>query len=345
MVLPNGQHLSCPQESFPAPGAPRDGPATPYEVPFTATLGQPSPLGEEGGFLSVANSLVTVTLGGPVKVDPTTGQQYGSVYAYLCGLVELPGENGAIGGSYGSGVDAQNNNDFVFYPSQINVALGITGIPGVTLVSAYGAADGQLTAQILHQPAVNGGLNVVFDGGAKSTSDFGPALAALASQLGPASGVTLPGPLQTLIDGLQSGATTAAGAACTLVIGNAAVQGVRDIPATGLSAAQAAAPVTLTTMTSGHLSGRPVTGPITKADATLVANDFPVGAIVADPSPTVNSTVPAAGYPGHPYCSTQNAALLNNLLGLPSIPDPAAGRYPNTFTSPGTFSVFVAPGG
>lgn len=343
VVLPNGYKLPCPSETFPDAGTPRNGPRTPYLIPFTATLGQTTPLGvKEGGFLSIANSMVTVTLGGPVQTDPVTGAQYGSIYAYACGLVQLPSEAGTIGGVYGRGGDPRFNDSFVFYPDDVNVALGVTGIPGVTLVSAYGAVDGLLTAQIERQPAPNGGLDVVFDGGAKSTSDFGPALAALASQLAPTSGLTLPPSVASLLDGIAPGATTVAGSACTLAIGNVVTQGVTNVAATGLTPAQATTPVTLTTRTSGLLHGRPVTGPITGADATLVDNDFPVGAIVADPAPGTNSTTPAPGYPGKPYCSAQNAALLNNLLGLPSVPDPARGRYPNTFVSPGSFSVFVS---
>lgn len=290
----------------------------------------------------MANSLVTVTEGGPVLVDPVTGAQYGSVFAYACGLVQLPSEAGTIGGSYGQGADSRYNNDFVFSPDDINVTLGITGIPGLNLVSAYGAVDGLLNAQIERQPAANGGLDVEFDGGAKSTADLGPALADLVSELSPASGVTLPPSISSLLGQIQAGATTVAGAACTLAIGNLVTQGVTNVAATGLTEAEATAPLVLTTRRSGLETGRPVTGPITHAQATLVDNDFPVGAIVADPAPGAHSTVPAPGYPGTPYCSAANASLLNALLGLPSIPDPATGRYPNTFVSPGTFSVYVS---
>lgn len=343
VTLPDGQRLPCPEETFPGPGTPRDGPRTPYEIPFIATVGRTSPLGvREGGYLSISNSLVTVTMGGPVLTDPVTGSRYGSIYAYACGLVQLPSESGTIGAAYGSGSDKSFNEDFVFYPDQVDVTLGITGIPGLPIVSAYGAVDGKLTAQILEQPAANGGLNVLFNGGAKSTADYGPALSALASQLGPTTGVTLPPSLRSLLANLQSTVTSDAGAACTLVIGDAVTEGVSDIAATGLTPAQATSPFTLTTESSGLLRGEPVTGPITSAQATLVANDFPVGAIVADPAPGRHSTRPAPGYPGTPYCSPQSAALLNNLLGLPSVPDPATGHYPNTFVSPGTFSVFVS---
>lgn len=333
----------CPAEQYPHAGTPRSGPFVPYEIPFTATLGQTTPQGiKEGGYLKVANSLVTVTLGAPLSTDPSTGQDYGSVYAYACGLVTLPSESGTIGRSYGRGADPGFNNSFVFYPDDENVALSITGVPGLPVMSAYGAVDGELTAQIQKVPAANGGLNVDFYGGAKSTSDFGPALASLLSGLVPGPGVTLPGPLQAVLGRLQPGVTSVAGSACTLAIGDIATQGVKDIPATGLTQAEATAPLVLTTTQSGHLTGRPVTGPITGADATLVSNDFPVGAIVADPSPGVNSTTPAPGYPGKPYCSAQNASLLNQLLGLPSIPDPASGYYPNSFYAPGTFAVSLS---
>ncbi len=343
VVLPNGQKLPCPPEQFPNAGTPRSAAPTPYEIPFAATLGQTTPAGiREGGYLSISNSMVTVTMGGPVQVDPTTGSRYGSIFAYGCGLVQLPSEKGTLGGSYGSGGDPNFNNDFVFYPDQTAVALNITGVPGAPLVSAYGAVDGQLDARIEKTPAANGGLNVEFLSGAKSTSDYGPALASLLAALTPTSNLTLPPSLQSLLDKLPAGVTTQAGAACTLAIGNLVADGVKDIPATGLTQAEATAPVLLTTQTSGHVSGRPVTGPITHADATLVANDFPVGAIVPDPAPGVNSTTPAPGYPGKPYCSAQNASLLNNLLGLPSIPDPATGHYPNVFVSPGTFSVYIS---
>ena len=71
VVLPDGRHLPCPDETFPASGTPRSAAPTAYEIPFTATVGRTSPLGvREGGYLSIANSLVTVTLGGPVQTDP-----------------------------------------------------------------------------------------------------------------------------------------------------------------------------------------------------------------------------------------------------------------------------------
>lgn len=348
VTLPDGQRLPCPEETFPTAGTPRNGPRTPYEIPFTATLGQTTPQGiREGGYLSIANSVVTVTLGAPLLRDPTTGQYYGSVYAYSCGLVELPSESGTIGKSYGSGDDPAFNNDFVFYPDQENVSLSITGVPGLPVVSAFGAVDGLLTAQIQRTPAANGGLNVDFYGGAKSTSNFGPALTSLLTALLPAPGSTateptLPGPLQSVVGSLQPGTTSAAGAACTIAIGNIEAQGVKNIAATGLTQTEATSPIVLTTQRSGKLTGRPVTGPITGADATLVSNDFPVGAIVPDPAPGVNSTTPAPGYPGTPYCSAQNASVLNNLLGLPSIPDPATGYFPNTFYAPGTFAVSIS---
>jgi hypothetical protein len=326
--------LNCLPEQFPHAGAPRNAARVMYEMPFTATLGQTDPAGLHiGGYLQIANSVVTATLGGPVRTDPTTGQQYGTVFANACGLVQLPTETGNIAGNpYGFGGDANANNNFVF-DNPIAVSLSITGIPGLPVLSAYGAAEGDLAASIDRTPARNGGLNVEFDGGAKSTSDFGPALSSMLGMVGQ-PGVTLPGPLTTAL----GGAANSQGSACTIGIGNLITDGVpaSDVKAgvTGLSYAQATAPVHFTTKTSGKLTGRPVTGPVTASDATLVANDFPVGAI--DPA-----TRPAAGDSGA-VCSAANAKLLNNLLGLPSVPDPAKGYYPNSFYAPGTFAVFTS---
>lgn len=331
---PNVPGLHCLPEQYPHAGAPRNAASVPYEIPFTATLGQTDAAGLHiGGYLQIANSVATATLGGPVRTDPTTGQQYGSVYANACGLVQLPTETGNIAGNpYGFGGDANANNNFVF-DNPISVSLSITGIPGLPILSAFGAAEGDLAASIDRTPAANGGLNVEFDGGAKSTSDFGPALSGLLGLAGKPT-VTLPGPLTSIL----GGATNAQGAACTIAIGNLITDGVpaSDVRSgvTGLSIAQATAPVHFTTKTSGNLTGRPVTGPITGSDATLVANDFAVGAI--DPN-----TAPAAGDSGA-VCSSSNAKLLNNLLGLPSIPNPAKSHYPNSFYAPGTFAVFTS---
>ncbi len=330
--------LNCLPEQFPHAGAPRSAPSVPYEIPFTATLGQTTPAGiHEGGYLQIANSLVTATLGGPLQPDPTTGQMYGTIFAKACGLISLPTQSGAISGNpYGSGGDPNYNNNFVFDPAQIGVSLSVTGVPGLPVLSAFGTADGTMTTQIEPKPAANGGLMIAFNSSAKSTSDFGPALGSLAAALLPKTGVTLPPSITSLLNGLNVGQIVGntAGSACTIAIGDLRADGVKDLAATGLSYAQATSPVQFTTGTSGKLTGRPVTGPITATDATLVANDFPVGAIV----PT---TTPAAGYP-NAVCTQSNANLLNTLLGLPSIPDPATGHYPNSFYAPSTFGVYTS---
>ena len=330
--------LNCLPEQFPHAGAPRNSQSVPYEIPFTATLGQTTSAGiHEGGYLQIANSLVTATLGGPLQPDPTTGQMYGSIFAKACGLLSLPSQSGAISGNpYGSGGDPNYNNNFVFDPDQIGVSLSVTGVPGLPLLSAYGTADGDLTTQIEPKPAPNGGLMIDFASSAKSTSDFGPALGSLAAALLPASGVTLPPAVSSLLSGLNVGQVVGntAGSACTIAIGDLRADGVKDLGATGLTYAQATTPVQFTTGSSGKLTGRPVTGPITATHATLVANDFPVGAIVP-------STTPAAGDPSA-VCTQSNANLLNTLLGLPSIPDPATGHYPNAFYAPSTFGIFTS---
>ena len=329
--------LDCPPEQFPAAGTPRNAASVPYEIPFTATLGQKDPSGVDmGGYLQVSNSLVTVTLGGPIEYDATTQQQYGSVYAKACGLLQLPSESGGIAAypKYGLGNDPNYNNNFVFQ-NPIPVTVGINGIPGLPVLQAYGSASGDLTASIARTPAANGGLNVLFNGNAKSTSDFGPALGALLALVtGGTPAATLPPSIQQLLRGV----TSTAGSACTLTIGNEITEGTpaADVRAgvTGLSWPQATTAVQLTTQTSGHLTGRPVTGPVTQANATLVANDFPVGSI--DPN-----TIPAPS-DSSAVCTASNAKLLNNLLGLPSIPDPAMGHYPNAFYAPGTFGVYTS---
>lgn len=327
---------ACRPEQFPHGGAARSASYVPYEIPFTATLGQTTPQGvREGGYLEVANSLVTATLGGPLLPDPTTGKMYGNVFANACGLVQLPSETGGISSfpSYGKGADKNYNNDFVFVqPAGISVTLGITGVP-VLLLSAFGAADGNLAAAINTKPAANGGLNVTFMGGAKSTSDFSPALKTLIEDLLPGSIVTLPIGIQQILTQLGATLTSVAGAACTLAIGDLATEGVPNDA--GLTPKEATSPVVLTTGKSGNITGEPVTGPITNSDATLVSNDFPVGAIQTN-------TVPAPDYPGTPTCTQSNATLLNDLLGLPSVPDPSTNKYPNTFYAPGTFSVFTS---
>lgn len=330
--------LNCAPEQYPHAGAPRGAPPVPYEIPFTGTLGQVTPTGlHEGGYLQISNSLVTATLGGPLTADPSTGAMYGTMFAKLCGVIQLPSEKGNIAGDpYGQGVDPNYNNNFVFVPNPIPVSLSVTGIPGLPILSAFGAADGDLSAAIERTPASNGGLQLEFYGSAKSTSNFGPALASLATALLPGSGVTLPPAVSSLLNG--AGLPQAVGntnqASCTIAIGNLVADGVKDLAATGLSAAEFTSPVAFTTGVSGKMSGRPATGPITATDATLVANDFPVGAIVP-------STTPAPGF-SNAVCSQSNASLLNSLLGLPSIPDPATAHYPNAFYAPSTFGVYTS---
>ncbi len=330
--------LNCLPEQYPHAGTPRNSPPVPYEIPFTATLGQTTAAGiHEGGYLQIANSLVTATLGGPLQPDPTTGQMYGSIFAKACGLLSLPSQKGAISANpYGSGGDPSYNNNFVFDPDQIGVSLSVTGVPGLPVLSAFGTADGVLSTQIEPKPAANGGLMIDFASSAKSTADFGPVLGSLVAALLPGSGVSLPPAITSLLNGLDVGQAVGniAGSACTIAIGDLRADGVRNLAATGLSYSQATTPVEFTTGTSGALSGRPVTGPITATHATLVANDFPVGAIVAD-------TTPAAAEQGA-VCTQTNANLLNTLLGLPSIPDPATGHYPNTFYAPSTFGIYTS---
>ncbi len=330
--------MNCAPEQYPHAGAPRSAPSVPYEIPFVGTLGQVTPAGvHEGGYLQISNSLVTATLGGPLLPDPTTGSMYGTMFANLCGVIDLPSQKSAIDGNpYGQGVDPNFNNNFQFSPDKIAVSLGVTGIPGLPILSAYGAADGSLAAAIERTPAANGGLQLDFYGAAKSTSDFGPALASIATALLPGSGVTLPPAISSLLNasGITKAVGNIAGASCTIAIGNLVAGGVKNLAATGLTYAQATAPVFLTTATSGKLSGRPATGPITRTDATLVANDFPVGAIVPN-------TTPAPGF-GNAVCTQANASLLNSLLGLPSIPNPATGHYPNSFYAPSTFGVYTS---
>lgn len=325
--------IHCPPEQYPHGGAPRNAASVPYEIPFTASLGQKDPAGLRiGGYLQIANGPVSVTLGGPIQTDLTTGQTYGSVFAVACGVVQLPSEAGEIPGNpYGSGSDTQYNNNFAF-ENPTDVSLGITGFPGLPpVLSAYASDEGNVTAQILPKPAANGGLQVLFHANAKSTSDFGPALSFLKS-------LGLSVPLPPAITGLLSQISNSTGNSCTITLGNEIVDGTpaADIQAgaTGLTMAQATATATFTTQTSGKLSGRPVTGPVTSSNATLVDNDFAVGAVDAN-------TLPVPQDSGA-VCSASSAKLLNQLLGLPSIPDPSAGKYPNSFYAPGQFAVFTS---
>jgi hypothetical protein len=346
--------LDCPPEQFPSAGSPRNAPSVPYEIPFTATLGQKDPTGLTiGGYLQIANSLLTATLGGPIETDTSTQQPYGSIFAKACGLVQLPSEQGGISAypTYGAGVDPTYNNNFVFQ-NPISVSLSLTGFTGLPVLEAYGSANGNLAAAIERTPAANGGLNVVFYGNAKSTSTFGAALGDLAAQLtGGSPALTLPAPIASALQ--QVGST--GGSSCTITIGNEITEGTpaRDVAGgvTGLTYAQATSPVLLTTQSSGHLSGRPVTGPVTASNATLVANDFAVGAIDPNTVPAESDTAAANAYAAgdeqksstqQQPCSSGNASLLNQLLGLPSIPDAATGHYPNAFYAPSTFDVFTS---
>ncbi|HET9731795.1 MAG TPA: hypothetical protein VFP54_03885 [Acidimicrobiales bacterium] len=330
---PGDAPIHCPAEQYPHGGAPRSAPFVPYEIPFTATLGQKDPAGTHiGGYLQIANGPVTATLGGPVLTDVLTGQPYGSIFANACGVVQLPNESGAIPGNpYGTGGDSQYNNNFAFF-NPIDVTLSITGFPGLPpVLSAYAADDGQLAAQILRTPAANGGLQVTFDANAKSTSDFGPAFSFLRT-LGLSAG------LPPTVSSLLGQASNSQGNSCTITIGNEILDGTpaADVRSgvTGLSLADATKPVTFTTQTSGKLSGRPVTGPVTSSNATLVANDFVVGKV--DPS-----TVAAPQDKGA-VCTQSSANTLNQLLNLPSVPNPATGHFPNSFYAPGTFAVYTS---
>ena len=342
---PNPPFPSCLAEQYPHGGTARNSASVPYEIPFSATLGQPSvanPTGPllYGGYLQIANSLLTVTLGGPVV--PATGvtPEHGSIFATACGLLQLPSQTGGISGNpYGSadlgGRDRFYNNNFRF-TNPIPVALGLTGIPGLPVLHAYGSADGELTASIASTPAANGGLNVEFDSSAKATSDFGPILAALLPPLAP--GLTLPGPIASIINGVTGSVTTATGNECTIPIGNLIKAGVptNDLTTvTGLSYKDATSPAVLTSQKSRSRTGAPITGPITNSFATLVGNDFPVGAI--DPNTPPSPEAPGATTtPANQLCTKSNANLLNQLLGLPS----PAGK--NTFYAPGTFAIHTS---
>lgn len=334
LATPSGDApIHCPSEQFPHAGAPRGAASTPYEIPFTATLGQTDPTGLHiGGYLQIANGILTATLGGPVQMDLRTGQSYGSIFANACGLVQLPNQSGIIPSNPpGQGPDSNYNNNFAFF-NPIDVSLSLTGFPGLPpVLSAFAANDGNMATQIEPTPAANGGLNVLFDANAKSTSDFGPAFSFLKT-------LGLSVPLPTAISSLLGQLSNTAGNSCTITIGNEITDGTpaTDVQSgvTGLNLADATAPVMFTTQTSGALSGRPVTGPVTAANATLVANDFAVGKV--DPM-----TVPAPQDAGA-VCSATGAQLLNQLLGLPSVPDPATHHFPNSFYAPGTFAVFTS---
>jgi hypothetical protein len=320
----------CQPEQFPHAGAPRNAPSTPYEIPFTATLG-PDPentaVPNQGGWLEIrgtsrllAGAKVVVILGGPVVGGK------GSVYARGCGRVQLPSETGGLGADrYGApGVGGRVNPNFVFAPATpVSIGVNLPGIdisPNATSpIVAYASADGFAAASIELKPAANGGLNVNFFSTAKSTTN----LSYLLSLLG----------------------TSVAGQDCTVAIGNLTDAGL-SVPAggiDGLTHAQATTPVHLSTTQSvpdpvAGLPdrGQPVTGPIApdsgghaQDQAVLAANDFPVAAI--DPN-----MPPSPGYPGPATCTASNANTLNSLIGLPN---PAGNNF---FYAPGTFGVYTS---
>jgi hypothetical protein len=206
---------------------------------------------------------------------------------------------------------------------------------------AYGAAEGQLDASISPTPAANGGLNVTFLASAKATSDLGPALATLVGlEGGSIPGVTLPSSISSLLNNLSA----TSGNTCTIPIGNLLDAGVPagDLTkVTGLSNYNAAykEATTPAALSSTAPGGQPITGPLVSPNANgsggmqtvLVGHDFPVEAI--DPNtPPAPDAIRASTTP--PSCS--NAALLNQLLDLPS---PAGD---NTFYAPGTFAIHTS---
>ena len=347
---PNPPFPSCLPEQYPHAGSLRTDPSTPYEIPFSATLGQPSvndPTGPllYGGYLEIANGLATVTLGGPVIPATPVTPQHGDMFAHACGLLALPNQSGGIAGNPygnpGNGNADQYNDNFQF-ANPIDVSVGIEGVPGVPLIHGYGSADGELGAAIDPTPAANGGLNAEFYGSAKATSDLGPVLSFL-EQLLP--GGSLPPAISALLGGVTGQISVTTGNECTLPIGDLRKAGIPSAdlapgpggtsPVTGLSLADETTPAHLTTQTSRSFTGQPVTGPITSAFATLVSNDFPVGAI--DPNTPPSPDAPSAGTtPPNQLCAATNAGLLNGLIGLPS----PSGK--NIFYAPGTFAVHTS---
>ena len=329
--------VNCQPEQFPDAGAPRSSAFVPYEIPFSATLGpDPAPPGvfpasnatppvypanPQGGYLeidgksrSIPGATVKVVLGGPI----VNGR--GQIYARSCGTLQLPTENGGIGANQyvpiGNGGEA--NPNFLFSPA-IPVSVGIS-LPGITVPSgivAYGESDGFLASDILPTPAHNGGMDLDFYATAKSTTNLS-ALVGMAQALGLAS---------------PSGSSD-----CTVTIGDLATAGVPVPPGgiAGLSYAAATRPVHLTTKTSGAYTGQPVTGPIApnaqgraQDTATLVSNDFPIAQILPQ-------MPPARSFPGGADCSSSNAQMLNDLIGLPTQPGQAV------FVAPSTFGVYTS---
>ena len=106
---------SCQAEQYPPAGAARTAPFAPYEIPFSATLGpNPAPTAPlvappQGGYLQIANSVLTATLGGPVVGTNSPGR----IYASTCGLFQLPTETGGIAGNpLGALANPSYNNNF-----------------------------------------------------------------------------------------------------------------------------------------------------------------------------------------------------------------------------------------
>lgn len=345
---PNPPLPSCLPEQFPHAGAARGTTSTPYEIPFSASL--------NGGYLEInsPSSLLTVILGGTAQ---TLTSGTGAITATACGLLTLPSQTGGISGNpYGtvSNTAAQYNNNFHFDPG-IPVSLGLKGVPGIDLLSGQATADGQLTSSIEPTPAANGGLNIDFFASAKATTIITPT--AITGLLG----LTLPGPLTSIINAASGQISTTAGGVCTVPIGDLRPAGVdaTDIaqnlgtypPGNYTQAGKAftftdaTKPVHLSTTLSTNpdpilhtfFRGEPITGPITGASGVLVANDFPVAKIFTNtaPSPDSNGNYDANATPST-LCTQTSANLFNTLLGLPS---PAG--Y-NTFYAPSGFGVHTS---
>jgi hypothetical protein len=330
---PNPPFPSCLPEQYPPAGSARNSTSTPYEIPFSATLA--------GGYLEINSptSLVTVTLGGPINA--ATGD--GTITASSCGVLALPSQKGGISGNpYGTsnnGNTDQYNNNFQFH-NPIDISIGLKGVPGVPLLQGVGSAIGELAADIEPTPAANGGLNVDFYSSAKSTSVI--SACALAGLVGLLTS-SLPLPTNCLPAGVSPPGVP--GGTCTVPIGNLLDAGISATDfgtgpgQTGLSGAANTTPVHLSTnlTTSSGQAGQPVTGPITGATATLVANDFPVAAVLPSTPPSAFPNPPDLYDPtSTTLCSAANASLFNTLLGLPS---PAG--Y-NTFYAPGTFAIHTS---
>lgn len=358
---PSVADIKCQPEQFPHGGAPRSSAFTPYEIPFTATLGpdpapagvfptkaQPTPMyppdaaapSPEGGYLSIfgksqllKGATVTVTLGGPV----VNGK--GNIYARSCGVLQLPNQTGGIGADryVPIGTGGEYNPNFEFAPdTPVSISImpsGITlpALPGAASpIVAFGESDGFLASDIQPVPAPNGGMDLDFYATAKSTTNLSALLSSpelltvLKSVLPPSALPTATGPAND--------------SDCTVAIGDLATAGVPVPPGGigGLSYADATRSVHLTTKTSGAYTGQPVTGPIApnaqgraQDTATLVSNDFPIAAILPQ-MPPAQTAPPGAS------CSSSNANLLNQLIGLPTKPGQAV------FVAPSTFGVYTS---